>query len=482
MKVYDIPLLIRGKLFTDQMVEFEARRGELAFRVPDVSAFTEQLPLADPQKLMNLYEISFDDVVQFLDELGKRLRLEVNPYMREAYEVSCVTSGLTPEILYKSYDESIPKMLSADHVREVAENRIGISALEGWTQHRLRGGQIAYTRPLGARSIHVTAGNSPVVAGITTLWNGITRGDAVIKSPSNDPLTSVAIGRTMIDMAPDHPMTQHYSVAYWKGGNAAIESKLYSPENFEKIVAWGGFASMKHITRYLQPGLELIAMDPKLSGTIIGKEAFESDQTMRKVAGLIAMDFGGSNQEGCVNARVISLQSGTDKEGLAKLNRLAEYTYDALQKLPLEVSAPHPSFSPELRQEIAGIRKSPFYRVVGNDGNRGAVIVSQIPEPVEFASLLACRVANFVPFDDIEEALQYITIHTQTIGVYPDSLKRRYRERLALLGGQRIVSVGGHLIFSHSLPHDAMEPLRRLCRWINDEDLPPSGDASSLGW
>jgi Acyl-CoA reductase (LuxC) len=472
MKTYDIPLLIRGKIVTDHMVAFEGRRGELTFRAPEVSRFADRLPLSDPGRMANLYDLSFDEVVQFLDELGKRLKLGANSYMQEAYELSCITSGLTREILYHSYDEMIPKLLSADSVREVAEERIGISALEGWTRHRLTGGRIAYTRPLGARCIHVTAGNSPGVAAITTLWNGITRGDAVVKSPSNDPLTSLAIGRTMIDMAPDHPLTEHYSVAYWKGGDTAVESRLYSPEHFEKIVAWGGFASMKHITRYLQPGLELIAMDPKLSGTIIGKEAFESDETMRKVAGLIALDFGGANQEGCVNARVISLQSGTDAEGLASLNKLAEYTYEALQQLPLEVSAPHPAFSPELRQEIAGIRKSPFYRVVGNEGNRGAVIVSQIPEPVEFAALLACRVANFVPFDDIEEALQLITIHTQTIGVYPDSLKRRYRERLAFLGGQRIVSLGGHLSFSHSLPHDAMEPLRRLCRWINDEDLP----------
>ncbi|WP_197422720.1 acyl-CoA reductase, partial [Phenylobacterium sp. CCH9-H3] len=107
-----------------------------------------------------------------------------------------------------------------------------------------------------------------------------------------------------------------YSVAYWKGGNTELESRLYSPENFEKVVAWGGFASMKHITRYLQPGLELVAMDPKLSATLVGKEAFASEETMRQVARLIAADFGGINQEGCANARVITIESGTDAAGL----------------------------------------------------------------------------------------------------------------------------------------------------------------------
>jgi len=471
MKTYDIPLIIRGKLITDNLVDFEGRRGELTFRTPDVAKYIEQLPLTDPTQMADMYELSFADVVDYLDQLGKRLSPKVNPYMQEAYELSCVTSGLTPEILHYQYCEVIPGMLAADNVREVAEERIGIKTLEGWTRHQLRDGRVAHTRPLGARCMHVTAGNSPVVSAITTLWNGITRSDAVIKSPSNDPLSSLAIGRTMIDMAPDHPLTKHYSVAYWKGGNTEFESKIYSPENFEKIVAWGGFASMKHITRYLQPGLELIAMDPKLSGTIVGKEAFESEETMRKVARLIALDFGSFNQEACANARVISVQSGTDKAGLAKLNKLAEYTYEALQKLPRNISSPHRYFDQQLKEELSAIRDSSFYHVVGGEDNRGAVVVSQIPDPVDFADCLACRVANFVPCDDIEEALSLITVHTQTIGIYPESLKQRYREKLAFLGGQRIVSLGHHLSGSMALPHDAIEPVRRLCRWVNDEDF-----------
>jgi Acyl-CoA reductase (LuxC) len=476
MKVYDIPLIIRGRIITDHMVEFEGRRGELVFRSPDVAKYVEELPLKNPTLMADMYEqLTFDDVVDYLERLSERLALDSNPYMQEAYELSCRVSGLTPEILQFQYSKVLPALLRPPNVREAAETRIGIKTLEGWTRQKLEDGRIAYTRPFGARCMHVTAGNSPLGGGVTILWSAITRGDAVVKSPSNDPLTSVAIGRTMIDMAPDHPLTKHYSVAYWKGGNTEFESKIYSPENFEKIMAWGGFASMKHITRYLQPGLELIAMDPKLSGTIIGKEAFESDATMRHVAGLIARDFGSANQEGCANARVISIQSGTDKGGLAKLNKLAEYAYDALQKLPKQMSAPHRHFSQKLQEEITAIRDSRFYKVVGGEANLGAVIVSQIPAPVDFAAELACRVANFVPCDDIQEALDLITVHTQTIGIYPESLKTELRDRLAFLGGQRIVSLGHHLSLSWGLPHDGIEPVRRLCRWINDENCSVEG-------
>ena len=61
-------------------------------------------------------------------------------------------------------------------------------------------------------------------------------------------------------------------------------------------------ASIRWITRYIQPGLELIALDPKRSATIIGAEAFEDEATMRDVAGRAAVDIGVANQEGCANA------------------------------------------------------------------------------------------------------------------------------------------------------------------------------------
>lgn len=472
MKSYEIPLLIRGELIFDNLIEFEGRRGASVYRTPDVSRYLDKLPLLEPARMADMYEqLKFADVVEFLNELGKRLHPDVNPYMREAYELSCMTSGQSPEILYDAYATMIPGTFKADFVREVAQARIGIEVLDGWTRQELGDGRVAHTRPLGARCVHIPAGNSPGVAGMTALWNAITRGDAVIKSPSNDPLTSLAIGRTMVDMAPDHPLTRHYSVGHWKGGNTELESRIYSPEHFEKIVAWGGFSSMKHITRYLQPGLELVAMDPKLSATIIGEEAFESDQTMRKVARLIAQDFGTANQEACSSARVITIQSGTDDEGLSRLNTLAEYAFEALQQLQPHVSGPHPNFDAELMEEIDAIRTSPFYKVVGVEGNSGGVIVSHIPDPVDFADMLGGRVANFVPCDDLEEAMDRITIHTQTIGLYPETLKAQYRERLAFLGGQRIVSLGNHLTISPALPHDAIEPIRRLCRWINDEDF-----------
>src|ERR1700739_3120704 len=60
------------------------------------------------------------------------------------------------------------------------------------------------------------------VSDITVLRSALTRSDVIIKAPSNDPLTAMAIARTLRDIAPDHPITKHLAVGYWKGGDEQV--------------------------------------------------------------------------------------------------------------------------------------------------------------------------------------------------------------------------------------------------------------------
>src|SRR5690606_19070361 len=178
---------------------------------------------------------------------------------------------------------------------------------------------------------------------------------------------AMAIARTMIEMAPDHPLTQHVSVAYWKGGDEAFEEKLYRPENIEKIVAWGGFAAMKHVTKYIQPGLELISLDPKRSASIIGGETFESEASMREAALRLATDIGASNQNACVNARAVYVQCGTDEKALAALHRFGEYVYEAMTtQLPNSLSTKPKHYNPQLREYVNSLRlDDEWFKVIG---------------------------------------------------------------------------------------------------------------------
>lgn len=474
MIAYTVPLFLRGRIITDDLVPFDTRVGAAQFQAPDMSKYVEQVPLKSPAEMSDLYQLSFDEILDVLEALGHALDFESNTHLQEAYEASLVANVLPAEMLKNSY-RTLQPLFSRDNVTEIADSQVGLDYLNGWVEHTLRDGRELRVRAFGSRTLHIPAGNGGLVSAVTILRSVITRSDVIIKAPSNDPLTAIAIARTLADVAPKHPITMHLAVGYWKGGDLAVEETLYQPHHVEKIIAWGGLASVKHVTRYLQPGLELIALDPKRSATIIGAEAFDDEHTMREVARRAAADIGVANQEGCANARVIYVLSGTDAQGLANANRLGEMIYRELVSLPAVVSTPPLYPDRELLDHLEASRMTAdFYRVIGGEQREGAIVVSQFDEAVDYAPMLSGRVANIVPVDSIDKVTAAVNAYTQTIGIYPEALKRALRDALPLFGAQRLTSLGYACNVAVAAPQDAMEPIRRMCKWIVDEECDPA--------
>jgi hypothetical protein len=472
MSLFTVPMVVRGEVITDDLVEFKLRYTD-TFEAPDPHLHAHRLPLRNPGAIADLYDVTFEEILDVLVELGQALSLDKNVYIQEAYEASLIANAMPSSVLKTAY-LGVETLFDRAAMRDLADYQVGIDHLEGWSPKTLPDGRLINVRAFGSRALHIAAGNGSLVSAVTVLRGAITRSDTIIKAPSNDPLTAVAIARTLIDIAPDHPVTRHLSVAYWKGGDLAVEEPLYQPENIEKIVAWGGFASVKHVTRYIQPGLELIALDPKRSATIIGPEAFESDEVLQEVAVRTAADIGVGNQEGCVNARVVYVLSGTDEDGLERANRLGELVYQAMLELPTSLSTTPKVVDRNLYEHIDGARMvEDFYRVYGGDDREGAIIVSQMGEPVDFSAMLAGRVANIVPVDSLDKVTDAVNAYTQTIGIYPESLKAELRDRLPLFGAQRLTSLGYAASVNFAIPQDAMEPVRRMCKWIVDETCDP---------
>ena len=473
MSNFKVPLFIRGQLIQDDWIEFGGRHDGNSFVAPDAQKYVDLLPLSSPMAMQDLYEISFEDILDVLEELGKALDFDRNKYIQEAYNAGLVASIYPAKMLKNSYI-ALPEVFRREGIREIAETRIGIDYLDGWVSRTLDDGRKLNIRAFGARALHIPAGNGGVVSAITIVRNAITRSDAIVKAPSNDPLTAIAIARTLADVAPGHPLTKHLTVGYWKGGDSALEDKLYRPESIEKIIAWGGFASMKHVTKYIQPGLELISLDPKRSATIIGPEAFENEQIMAEVAIRAASDIGIANQEACSSARVIYVLCGTDSTAIDKLNQFGEMIHKAMLRLPDHISSKPKNIDRALRDNMKATRlDDTFFRVIGGDNDEGAIIVSQFDEAIDYSPMLSGRVANLVPVKSIEKVTDAVTAYTQTVGIFPDSLKKKLRDKLPLYGAQRLTSLGYACHLSYAAPQDALEPLRRMCKWIVEETCEP---------
>jgi surfactin synthase thioesterase subunit len=71
--------------------------------------------------------------------------------------------------------------------------------------------------------------------------------------------------------------------------------------------------------------------------------------------------------------------------------------------------------------------------------------------------------------DDIERVTAAVNAYTQTVGIYPESLKRQLRDTLPLFGAQRLTSLGYACHVAKAMRQDAIEPVRRMCKWIIDE-------------
>ncbi len=476
------PIVIRGQVIQSDLIEYPGRGDVMTFMAPDPRKFVDRLPLPSPRDLADLYDLRFDDILDYLEELGDRLDINKNEHMQRSRDLTYDATPLPREIIDMGYN-GFGSFFERNKMRQIAEKSVGLDYLEGWVEHKLIDGVIIKIRAFGSRTLHIVAGNGPGLGLITLARCALTRCDCIIKAPSNDPFTSAALALTMCDMAPDHPITRHFSVAYWKGGDAEVEDKLYRPHNIEKIIAWGGLAGIKHVTKYIQPGLELISLDPKTSISVVGPTALEDEQQMRETARRLAIDIGGANQAGCASSRVTFVVAGPREDAVERVTELGKMTYDAIMALPSTFSTKPKAYSKELKSNVDGLRlDDEWYEVIGGEQDEGAIIISKLPRQVDFAAYLADRTANLVTCESVDEVFLGIDAYTQTIGVWPESYKSELENIVPLYGAQRLVTLGNALYNGPlvGLSHDGIQPVSRMVKWIANEVCEGITDSSPL--
>ena len=487
-KILDIPIIARGRVIPpgDDAVLFNGRGGA-SFRQANPHKHVHDLVLGNTALLRDLHDTPMAGIIELLAELGKKLKLDNNALLQESFELALRAGGLAEPILRGVYD-ALPHMFEPKSLAALVDKTIGIQYLDGWVPGE---GEYANTRirAVGTRQLHITAGNVPVVAALTIARAGLTKSDLLIKSPSNDPLTANAIARTLIALAPDHPVTKHIAVAYWKGGDEVMESQIVRTSRIDKITAWGGMSSVKHIQKFLTPGIDLTALNPKYSMSMLGHETFSSEAAMEEAAIGLATLSGFYNQTACANTRLVYVESGTDDESIENIVAVGRKMLAAYAKLPPVLSTPFTTPNRELEAEMQAVAlEDDFYHVEGNTLT-GGFIVSKFNDRVEFYDKLNNRVVNFVPVDDLSDVLKWCDDTAQTVGIYPESIRPRVLDMFALAGVQRLVSLSGGdamTVYANAhhmppgSPHDGIEPMRRAMRWVVDMAPPKQGAALGL--
>ncbi|MFF0044685.1 acyl-CoA reductase, partial [Streptomyces mirabilis] len=361
-------------------------RADAAFTAPALDLDRLVWPRTDPGPA---FHVPVAEVIDLLVETGEALKADREGLLAEALDRMVRFSPLPAEVLERAYAALWRTFQRPGLYAQIDHELGGAGVIDGWREVRLPEGRIAATRAFPPRLVHIIAGNAPGVAAMSVVRGALTKGVNLLKLPSNDLFTATAILRTMAAVAPGHPVVRSFSAVYWRGGDETVESVLFRPQFFDKLVAWGGESTIRGALRYVGPGFELVSFDPKTSISLVGREAFESPDSLARAADAGAADATFFNQQACVASR-FQFVEGSEEDA----DRYAALLCERLGVAREFSSADGPRVAAELREEIDVLRSlAPDYQVWGGYDGRGLVIRS--PEPVDFHP--DGKIVNVVP-------------------------------------------------------------------------------------
>jgi Acyl-CoA reductase (LuxC) len=452
------PFFVRGKLVAATETRHRSRDLGVDFVTPQLDLDALITLRTEPGPL---FDVKLNEILDFLAETGERMRLDRGGYLREAVDRIAATNVL-PRSVIEHNVRMAADYLNKAKLLEYAEQNLGNArVLDEWLPRVDSTGRRSFTRAFPPRLIHVLPGNSPLVSAQSIALGAMVKAVNLFKMGSSDPFMAVAILRTMLDVDPDHPVPRSMSAVYWRGGDEQVERAIFQPQYFDKIVAWGGGDAINNVIKYLMPGLQLVSFDPKTSISMIGIEAFDSVEVLEDVATRAANDVGLLNQEACVCSRVLFVEGD---------RRQVDRFCERLQRKLVErnaLSGKAPPLPRDLAEEVDSMRlMDEEFGVWGIGDGSGLVVRSD--EPVDFHPIN--KTANVVQVKSLREALKYVNVATQTVGVYPPARQAELRDGLASGGAQRIVRLGEAGGQSIGAPHDAMYVMHRFVHWIVHED------------
>ena len=312
--------LIRGRLVESDLVAFGARAGQAQFSAPDPQRIGAAV-LRDPGAGRRPGARRSRRSSRSSRPSANGSSSMRNAHLQEALAQSEQFADLTPPLIARVVRAAAGAVRRADAVREVAEQtsgrRISTAGCERRCTTAVRG-----IRASGARTVHMIAGNSPLIAALSIIRNAICRSDAIVKTPSNDPLTALAIARTMAEIGARPSGHADISVAYWKGGDtdgrgAAVPAGEHREDHRLGRVRLGLTRGPLH-----PAGARADLARPEASADDHRGSGVRRRAALGHAAQRAATDIGALNQLGCVNARVVYVVGSTDG-----VTRLGEAIY-----------------------------------------------------------------------------------------------------------------------------------------------------------
>lgn len=247
-------------------------------------------------------------------------------------------------------------------------------------------------------------------------------------------------------------------VLVYYGHNAVSLGKKMS-EMADVRIAWGGRDSVMTVSSYPSRfDCQDLIMGPKISFSVLSKEALADEHAVKKLARRVAVDASVFDQTGCASTHNVFVEKGAN----ISPQEFAKYLSEGMKKVARQI--PKGNMSAEQISAIHSTRGIYDFKgeVYGDDAGIWTVLFS---EDEELNSPVYSRVVFVHPIDHINDTIKYINDNIQTIGLAAFGEKAlTFCEKASEAGAVRFPACGRMLNFDS--PWDGMYLTDRMVRWV----------------
>jgi hypothetical protein len=478
--------LSNAQLIREPVIDRKTLRytGEYVYQVlPPVSG--PELVETNIDRLVHgLYALFVADILEYLELLSAAL-LKNQELVGQVREI-CRLTVEHPDAFLDGWFAAFPSLLNREAARQMINNELSLwgrpggDFLDGWVEvpagvvpglvpslaQALFGQDMTAHQPvktlmraMPTRQLHITAGNAPVIPIVSALCAILTKSAAVIKSPYGATITGALFGLAAAAVAPDHPITQNLSVVYWPGGDESIESLLFRPNAFDRIVVWGTPETITSV-QSKAPFTKTVCFNPRYGVSLIGREAF--DGSLEKAVVKAAMDSMIDNQKACI-ASLVHYIEGTEEQARSYAERLRQTLrqWDGLT----------PQFVlPAVRGQLKRMKRGKYSRAhwyINSQEEEFTSGVIVMPGEFDILDHPMCRLVIVRPVDNLTDVLRYLHQGVSTVGIYPEERRLALRDRILARGVSNVLPLGQCERIFAGMPHDGMMVLSQLVDWKN---------------
>jgi hypothetical protein len=432
-------------------------------------------------QIQSLHPLDFGAVEQYVDALGQAMA-PAGALISRALPLAIACSD-QPEYFVRLGFADVHAAFDARTLGRAVDRELeyggrpGRAYLNGWTEipddiaagamaiarAKLDGSTAAAAsrrrlRAVPTTQLHITAGNSPVVPAISALRGFATKGAVTIKLPSGALVAGSALALAMHVTAPEHPLTRHASIAYWPGGDDAVESVLLRHGAFERIVVWGSRASVVAVATRAA-GTKTLVFNPRYGVSLIGRAAL-APQLIDETARRAAQDTLVWNQQACIASLVHYAEgSGADIDrycaALSKELGWWDVAHD---------HRPDRAMVGRIRTARRGELSDGRWTVNGPPVAPTSAVV-RMDRGFDLSTHPQARVVVVRPVNDLAETLSLMHSSVSSVGIFPLQRLDGLRDEICGRGVTSVIPLGeADTLFAGS-PHDGMRALSELVSW-----------------